>query len=60
MIRFFGAGTDHDAPLANLRQSLAGLTTVQPTDYRTPCEHAKVIVIQLSAERTPSGWPRSG
>lgn len=48
-------GLDHAAQLADLRQSLAQVATVRPTDCLNACEHANVIVIQPSAAGRKAG-----
>lgn len=49
---------DHEAQLADLRTSLAGVAMVRRTDCLDACERANVIVIQPSAEgRQVGGRP---
>lgn len=49
---------DHEAQLADLRSSLAGVATVRRVDCLDACERANVIVIQPSADgRTAGGRP---
>lgn len=46
---------DHEAQLADLRTSLAGVALVRRTDCLDACERANVIVIQPSAEGRQAG-----
>lgn len=46
---------DHEAQLADLRTSLAGVTMVRRTDCLDACERANVVVIQPSAEGRQAG-----
>ncbi|MFJ9847224.1 (2Fe-2S) ferredoxin domain-containing protein [Kitasatospora sp. NPDC101155] len=48
-------GLDHRAQLTDLRESLAGVANVRPTDCLDACEQANVIVIQPSAEGRKAG-----
>ncbi|WP_326847345.1 (2Fe-2S) ferredoxin domain-containing protein [Streptomyces kaniharaensis] len=51
-------GLDHRAQLTDLRESLAGVATVRPTDCLDACEQANVIVVQPSVEgRKADGRP---
>ncbi|MFI6893624.1 (2Fe-2S) ferredoxin domain-containing protein [Streptomyces sp. NPDC050256] len=46
---------DHDAQLADLRTSLAGVASVRRTDCLDACERANVVVIQPSAAGRRAG-----
>ncbi|MBT2381878.1 (2Fe-2S) ferredoxin domain-containing protein [Streptomyces sp. ISL-111] len=46
---------DHEAQLADLRTSLAGVAMVRRTDCLDACERANVIVVQPSAEGRKAG-----
>ncbi|MEU0001253.1 (2Fe-2S) ferredoxin domain-containing protein [Streptomyces microflavus] len=46
---------DHEAQLADLRASLAGVAMVRRADCLDACERANVIVIQPSAEGRKAG-----
>nr|WP_024127255.1 hypothetical protein [Streptomyces sp. F8]AHE39991.1 Hypothetical protein pFRL5_328 [Streptomyces sp. F8] len=46
---------DHEAQLADLRTSLAGVAMVRRTDCLDACERANVIVIQPSADGRKAG-----
>ncbi|MFG2409525.1 (2Fe-2S) ferredoxin domain-containing protein [Streptomyces brevispora] len=46
---------DHEAQLADLRTSLAGVAMVRRVDCLDACERANVIVIQPSAEGRQAG-----
>ncbi|MBC3840960.1 (2Fe-2S) ferredoxin domain-containing protein [Streptacidiphilus sp. 4-A2] len=46
---------DHEAQLADLRGSLAGVAMVRRVDCLDACDHANVIVIQPSAEGRRAG-----
>lgn len=48
-------GLDHRAQLTDLRESLAGVANVRPTDCLDACEQANVIVVQPSAEGRKAG-----
>jgi (2Fe-2S) ferredoxin len=46
---------DHEAQLAELRTSLAGVAMVRRTDCLDACERANVVVIQPSADGRKAG-----
>lgn len=46
---------DHDAQLAGLRDSLAGVARVRRVDCLDACERANVVVVQPSAEGRRAG-----
>lgn len=46
---------DHDAQLADLRDSLAEVAMVRRVDCLDACDHANVIVVQPSAEGRRAG-----
>ncbi|PYC79519.1 hypothetical protein C7C46_14265 [Streptomyces tateyamensis] len=48
-------GVDHRAQLVDLRESLAGVANVRPTDCLDACEQANVMVVQPSAEGRRAG-----
>jgi (2Fe-2S) ferredoxin len=48
-------GVDHVAQLTGLREALAGVATVRPTDCLDACEQANVVVVQPSAEGRRAG-----